>query len=1274
MTLLPPDAVGNIGLSPGAGKKGVLYNPPTMASTPPPSPPSRGRLASALAAALLALAALLMLSRNGGAEQALTPPPGASEEVLRHNNLGIAYLAQYKPAEAEKEFRQAIALDPNFIAGRVNAGIAALAQVHYDDALKAFGEALALDPDNIHAHFNLSLIQKLLGVADQALAEAKKAMQLDPRDPDIRYHVGSLHLTRREFDDAIRELETVLKLDPNFLSAYYSLGRAWISKGDVAKGKQYMETHKELQAGAGATPAVGLRYGEQGKYSYAMEDQRSDGPTPQLAEGAVALIDVTAGSGLAFRHGAKGSAAQLKRAVPGSGRDSPALLRDTIAPLLGPGVACADVDGDGRDDLFFPNADAEGRAVSELYLNRGGMRFERAPLAGPGGAPLVSGRAIAAVFGDLDADADPDIVVSLTDRLLVLINRERGSFAPAPSDAGLDLPSGPPRVLGGVTLADVDHDGDLDIHAAGFLAAPAPNAEAPKAAGAAGGAFPEAWPGGTSFLLLNATGAPPEGGAAPPVRFSLAPATTGVSRAGRRSAGAVFSDFDNDRDIDFAVASPADGTTVFSNMRDGTFQDLAERSGLPSGARVLGLTAGDYDQDGWMDLAATTWDSGLPRLFRNMMGESGPSATGAFALDVSAMADVPRQIAEPQFGVAFADLDNDGHLDLVAVNGGDVGQALFVFRNNGEGRFADASHLVKANAVAARQGRGLAVSDLDADGDLDLVIANAAGAPTLLRNDGGNRGHWIRVSPTGLHSNKQAVGTKVEIKAGRLWQKQEIASASGYMSQSASAAHFGLGARQRVDTVRLLWPGGVLQDEVQVAADAVLAVQELDRKGSSCPILYAWNGAAMAFVSDFLGGSAIGYRTGPASFNYPDTEEFVAMHAAQLVPKDGALELRLVNQLEETIYYDRATLLAVDHPEDVAVHPDERLMPAPPFPPFRIHATLDTTPVAAVDDRGRDLSDAIARIDRVYAAPPGEQMGARFRGYAPQHHLTLDLGPVPAAAKVVLLLHGWIDYADSTSNLAAAQAGLTLTPPWLEALEEKYEGPDAVILGGTERRGRWVRAIESMGFPAGLPKTMTVDLTGKLPPGTRIVRIGTSMRLYWDRILVATGEGSPPVLTRVVPTSAALRHRGFPAIVLPDGHRPEEYDYANDETPVHWKVHSGAYTRYGDVRELLVDADERDVIPAPGDELALSFPADQLPPLAPGYRRDWLLHTDGFGKDMDINAARPHTVGPLPWHGMTAYPPPKGESYPFERPDLLDYIDRYNTREVRSPLRPLANR
>ncbi len=1211
-------------------------------------------------------------------ESAAAGKPAAaarSEELTRLNNLGIAYLAQYKPAEAEKQFSQALALEAKFLAGQVNLGIAQMAQTRYDEAAASFHKALALDPGNTWARFNLSLIFKMQGRTPEALQESLAALQQDPRDADIHYQVGSLHLAARSYEQAIQEFETVLKLDPNFVSAYYGLGRAWIGTGDPEKGRRYVEKHREVQTGSGASQAVGLKYGEQGKYSYAMEEGGAEAPAQTLAAGAVTLVDVSPSSGIDFTH----AAALLPEALrPRAARPAPRPgsapgaqgLRATLAPMLGSGVTVGDVNGDGLEDLFFPNAGA-GESPSELYLNQGSMRFER--LSGAG-APAVTGSALAAALGDLDGDADADLVVSAMDHVLVFLNVGKGAFADVTTSSGVGetVSKG---VLGGVSLADVDHDGDLDIFVAGFLSAPA--AGAPGAA-ARPAEFPGAWPGSTSLLFVNAT---PAGGAP---KFIESAAKMKAAAPGRRAAGAVFSDFDNDRDIDFLLASPADGTTVYSNARNGNFADLGAAAGLPANASILGAAAGDYDKDGWMDLAVTTFDGGQPRLFRNRMSEAG--GAGRFALDVGALADVPRQIATPQFGVAFADLDNDGFLDLLAVNGGDVGPALFVYHNDGAGRFSDATAMVGADRLAARHGRGLAVADLDADGDLDVVLAGAGGRPAVLRNDGGNKNHWVRVSPVGLHSNRAGVGAKVEVKSGRLWQKQEVAAGSGYLSQSSLVVHFGLGARERVDTLRLLWPGGVLQDELQVAHDAVLAVKELDRKGSSCPILYAWNGAAMGFVSDFLGGSAVGYRTGAASFNTPDTDEYVLITSEQLRPREGRLELRLVNQLEETIFFDRARLLAVDHPADQEVFPDERLMPAPPFPAFRLFAVTRTrAPAAAWDDAGRDLLDALSTADGRFAGPSALMP---FKGYARRSELYLDFGPIPAESPALLLLAGWIDYADSTSNLAASQAGLELVVPYVEALDESA-GTDqaaapvstgaagAAIVearapGGGSYRGRWVRVLDPMGFPAGLPKTMTADLTGALPQGCRLLRLVTSMRLHWDRIRLATELAGPPPVTALEPDAADLRWRGFPALVASADAAPATYDYDRDEPAVHWKTHVGQFTRYGGVKELLAATDDRYVITRPGDEIALTFDPAGLPPLPAGWRRHWLLHADGFGKDMDLNSAAPDTVDPLPWHGIESYPPASRAASPFASQALLDHLHTYNTRRVPGPFRPIS--
>jgi hypothetical protein len=250
---------------------------------------------------------------------------------------------------------------------------------------------------------------------------------------------------------------------------------------------------------------------------------------------------------------------------------------------------------------------------------------------------------------------------------------------------------------------------------------------------------------------------------------------------------------------------------------------------------------------------------------------------------------------------------------------------------------------------------------------------------------------------------------------------------------------------------------------------------------------------------------------------------------------------------------------------------------------------------------------------------------------------------------VLLLLTAWIDYADSTSNLAASQAGAQLIPPSVQV---------------KDARGEWQTVIAQMGFPAGLPKTMTVDLTGKFLCDDASVRIVTSMRIYWDQILVDTSGGAFPTrVTETPPLSAELRWRGFPREYSPDGRKPLIYDYRTIEPGAPWKAHLGNYTRYGDVRELLLAPDDLYVITRNGDELQVDFDARQLPALPAGWKRDFLLYADGFGKDMDLNSARPETLGELPYHGMKSYPYAAGDRYPTDRRHQ-EYLERYNTRTV----------
>src|SRR5439155_8511643 len=366
-----------------------------------------------------------------------------------------------------------------------------------------------------------------------------------------------------------------------------------------------------------------------------------------------------------------------------------------------------------------------------------------------------------------------------------------------------------------------------------------------------------------------------------------------------------------------------------------------------------------------------------------------------------------------------------------------------------------------------------------------------------------------------------------------------------------------------------------------------LVIKELDRKPSSCPFLYAWNGRRFEFVTDFMGGGEMGYWEGPGLFNHPDSEEYVRIRGDQLAAKDGRYEVRVTNELEEALFLDRLSLLAVAPPADVEVCPDEAMRASPPA--FRLFAVRDLRPPrSARDDRGRDLLPRLRALDHVFA--DGFPLH-RIRGYAEEHGLVLDLGP-EAGEDTVLLLTGWTDYAFSSDNVAAQQAGLAQEPPRLD----------------TETApGVWKTAVPDVGFPVGRPQTLVVPMAGRWRGPSRRVRIVTNMRVYWDQARVATAVALPLDPVRLEPARANLVERGFSATVSPDGREPFSYDYDRVSALSPWKALPGRYTRPGDVRELLAATDDMFVVSPPGDEVAVSFDATWQAPLPAGWTRTYLL-------------------------------------------------------------------
>jgi hypothetical protein len=728
-------------------------------------------------------------------------------------------------------------------------------------------------------------------------------------------------------------------------------------------------------------------------------------------------------------------------------------------------------------------------------------------------------------------------------------------------------------------------------------------------------------------------------------RYDARGGPAGAGPGGCHRAVAIApTDFDNRRDLDLLVVDAARQPLLFRNNRDGTFQDVAaaRETGLAEAGLAGRASAaiGDINKDDFPDVVFF-----------------GPNGESVFALsdgrDRFRASPAPEEMRGATTG-QLVDYDNDGLLDLIAWSraGGRV------FRNLGA-RWTDVTGraMPSASSVAPENPRGVAVGDLDGNGAADLVVLAAGGLHALMnRGDPDRRSQ--RVQLKGRVSNRLGLGAKVQLRAGSLSARAETSAATP-MAAPADVL-FGLGGRSSADAVRVLWPSGILQSESVPAppsgpAAPPLLVEELDRKPSSCPFLFTWNGERFEFVTDFLGAGEMGYWEAPGVRSTPDPTEYVRIRGEQLQVRDGRLELRITNELEEALFLDRLRLHAIDHPSNLEVHPNEG-MTSPPKD-FRLFAVSDQWTPAAVDDQGRDMTARIAAVDRTY--PDGFPLEP-IRGYAKPHALTLDLGAGIAQGRSagVLLLTAWTDYAFSSDNVAASQAGLTHLAPALEVKDV---------------RGQWRRAIEQIGLPVGRPQTIPVDLSGVLRKGEHVVRLVTSMRVYWDR--VAVGRLAPNggmATTTLDPATAVLQSRGFSAELRPDGAEPLVYDYSRVSRISPWKVMTGRYTREGDVRELVARSDDMFVIAAPGDELALQFDARALPPPAQGRTRTFLLFADGYSKEMDINSATPDHVGPLPFHGMTGYPYPESERYP-DSPEHRRYQDTFNTRAITKPVPALRS-
>jgi hypothetical protein len=700
-------------------------------------------------------------------------------------------------------------------------------------------------------------------------------------------------------------------------------------------------------------------------------------------------------------------------------------------------------------------------------------------------------------------------------------------------------------------------------------------------------------------------------------------------------AGVVTTDFNNDRAIDFVVAGGAGGASILLNPREGKFTSLPavdfKKENLPPS---VGVAALDFNKDGWMDLAFT--HAGAPgiSLWRNVDGKH---------LERVALPDFGWQRG---WGISAIDYDNDGWLDLIAVGESGSGGQIRLLRNLGAKGWADVTKETHLDSIKLTQPRAVAAADFNGNGEADLVVTQLGGPPLFLKNEGGNKNNWMDIDLKALADNKSAIGTKVEVYAGALYQKWEVQGASGYLGQNGPTILAGLAEANNAEVVRLLWPTGVPQDEVNLAAKKTQSIAELDRRGSSCPVLFSWNGHEYEFIADMIGPGVVGHWVGRNERDVPDPDEYLKVGASSVQPLHGMLSFRFMEPMEETVYLDQLRLVAVDHPSSYEVFPNERFVSNPPFPEFRVIATRDAhPPLGAWDDRGNDVLSLISQRDRKYVT---DFQSLPFAGFANLHWLELDLGSWNTQKPLRLILDGYTDYFTATSMYAANQANIKVIAPYVEALDAN---------------NKWTRVVEDMGFPAGLERTMVADLTGKLPPGTRRIRIVTNLKIYWDAIRIDQTPDAKEIRTAEVPLArASLEFLGYPREIRLTPASDTTYSFTNRSMTGPYARAAGNYTRYGDVLDLLRSVDDRFAVFGSGEGVKLDFDPNHLPALPAGWVRDYFFYANGFEKDLDFYAAHAFTVEPLPRHGLIAYPYPPGKEYP-EDAQHLGYQLEYNTRQ-----------
>ena len=505
--------------------------------------------------------------------------------------------------------------------------------------------------------------------------------------------------------------------------------------------------------------------------------------------------------------------------------------KDYLLEVAGNGAAFFDYDDDGDMDLLIVNGSTfekfkqGGDPMVALYRNDGKGKFS--DVTGQSGL-TKKGWGMGVCVADYDNSGFQDVYVTAYGPNVLFYNNGDGTFADVTERAGV----GDSRWSTNCAFGDYDRDGSVDLYVANYVALD--KKTTPRRGTTIHCQYkgmdvlcgPRGLPGEPDVLYRNNSDG----------TFKDVTQSAKIDDPGYYGFGVIFSDVNNDDWPDIYVANDSTPNFLFRNNGDGTFSEVALEAGVAFSQdgrpqAGMGVDAADYNNDGYFDIFVTNFSEDTNTLYQNNGDETFDIVTFSAGLGQSSLPYLG-------WGTGLVDLDNDGDLDIFIANGHiypEIDQFAFastflernqLYQNQGNGRFLELTEELGGGLLTRKSARGAAFSDYDNDGDVDILVINLDDRPSLLRNEGENRNHWVTLRLVGRKSNRDAAGARITAEVGDRTQTTEVRCGGSYLSHNDSRVHFGLGQETHVKRLEIRWPSGLVENFRDIQGDQFLQVTE----------------------------------------------------------------------------------------------------------------------------------------------------------------------------------------------------------------------------------------------------------------------------------------------------------------------------------------------------------------------------------------------------------------------------------------------------------------